>query len=413
MSAAAIAKTAITVIKNRDNIGKIISFLAVATIGLIMALVLVCMSLISAFTGNGLVNSKFDASKTSIYKKTTPVYEEYMQSVQDEMDEIAKQIIKDNTKTETKTEVYIDTDGKLKTRTITETIEPEVITTLNYINHAYLFAYLSVVDDVKINKKFKLTKARKKIILEFYKAINSIETKQIGDMKYLIENKFMTSEEVANHYFTTDVNNKDRQMFLLSFQTYETFFGINITSGRGTDTTDSPGGTEIAYGENGMEIPLYLQYSGSWANKAYGDGTIAQNGCAVTALAMVMSYLKANTILPDDIVNFVGNKYYVNGTGSSWGIFSAVASHYQVSCSNLGMSKSSIISELQNGHPVIVSMGPGTFTKGGHFIVLRGITADGKVLVNDPNDNTSKNFVSKEFDLDSIISEAKNFWSFG
>jgi hypothetical protein len=30
-------------------------------------------------------------------------------------------------------------------------------------------------------------------------------------------------------------------------------------------------------------------------------------------------------------------------------------------------------------------MGPGHFTQGGHFILLRGITLDGKVLVADPS----------------------------
>ena len=32
---------------------------------------------------------------------------------------------------------------------------------------------------------------------------------------------------------------------------------------------------------------------------------------------------------------------------------------------------------------MILSMNPGHFTKSGHFIVLRGITSDGKILVND------------------------------
>ena len=48
---------------------------------------------------------------------------------------------------------------------------------------------------------------------------------------------------------------------------------------------------------------------------------------------------------------------------------------------------------------MISSQRPGLFTSGGHFIVLRGLTADGKVLVNDPNDSDSKNYVSRAFDM--------------
>lgn len=54
----------------------------------------------------------------------------------------------------------------------------------------------------------------------------------------------------------------------------------------------------------------------------------------------------------------------------------------------------------------------GTFTRGGHFIVLRGITEDGKILVNDPNDNAKKQHFNRSFDLSLIKREAKAFWCF-
>lgn len=50
---------------------------------------------------------------------------------------------------------------------------------------------------------------------------------------------------------------------------------------------------------------------------------------------------------------------------------------------------------LSQGKLVVASMGPGTFTRGGHFIVLTGITDDGKIKVNDPNDNSSKQHINQ------------------
>lgn len=62
-------------------------------------------------------------------------------------------------------------------------------------------------------------------------------------------------------------------------------------------------------------------------------------------------------------------------------------------------------------------MGKGHFTNGGHFIVLRGITEDGKILV---HDSASVNRSNQEWDLSLIMNESsKNggangspFWIF-
>ena len=67
---------------------------------------------------------------------------------------------------------------------------------------------------------------------------------------------------------------------------------------------------------------------------------------------------------------------------------------------------------LSQGKLVVASMGPGTFTRGGHFIVLTGITDDGKIKVNDPNDNSSKQHINQAFAVSLILRESKAMWVF-
>lgn len=127
---------------------------------------------------------------------------------------------------------------------------------------------------------------------------------------------------------------------------------------------------------------------------------------------MVTSYMKDEVVTPIDIFGFTGNQYYQSGAGSTWNIFPAVASNYGYHCSNLGKDSSAIIHALESGHPVIASMGPGIFTRGGHFIVLKGITEDGRIMVNDPNDSNRKNHNQTEFSINLLLTEGKNFWGF-
>lgn len=160
----------------------------------------------------------------------------------------------------------------------------------------------------------------------------------------------------------------------------------------------------------GLPIPIYHQYD---YQQAYGSGTIAQYGCGPTSFAMVVSYLKNEVITPADVVAWCGNRYYVPGQGTSWDFYSAAAAHYGIGSVTSTNSAASVLQALKEGKPVISSQSPGLFTRGGHYIVLRGVTETGKVLVNDPNDNDSKNYQQREFDLQKEIhSTSKCYWIF-
>ena len=105
----------------------------------------------------------------------------------------------------------------------------------------------------------------------------------------------------------------------------------------------------------------------------------------------------------------VGNRYYDPRAGQKWEMIPAACKAFGCRAVQQTVNADVIVASLKAGHPVIVSTsGYGTtkeFTKHGHYICLRGLTKDGKVLVNDPNDNSTKKHYAKAYTPQFIYSE--------
>ena len=139
-------------------------------------------------------------------------------------------------------------------------------------------------------------------------------------------------------------------------------------------------------------IPVYFQWS--------------------EVFSMVATGLTGNTsFTPKYVADMSVNMgYYVDEVGTDWTLMTAGASELGINSAQLtNWSEDTLKSELSAGHPIICSMGPGDFTNQGHFIVLSGLTEEGKVLINDPN---SKINSRKKWDLNTIINQMNAAWSF-
>ncbi len=165
-----------------------------------------------------------------------------------------------------------------------------------------------------------------------------------------------------------------------------------------------------SYYEKG-KIPLFLQWDKQWGYDKYGDNYIAVNGCGPTALSMVIVGITGDTsINPKVVADYSESKgEYVNGEGSKWTMMIDIPEHFGVEGKEIPLIKSKIIDELKEGNPIIAAMGPGVFTKTGHFIVLTGITEDGQVIVNDPDSKVNS---EKTWNLNLIMKETKDLWAF-
>jgi len=136
-------------------------------------------------------------------------------------------------------------------------------------------------------------------------------------------------------------------------------------------------------------VPLYNQLD--YPDVQYGCcGTVASHGCGVAALAMVASYLLDDEITPDEMAKQFG-EYNTEG-GSKWALFEDSAEVLGLKLQERTNDTTKVMEALANNQVVISLQGPGLFTSGGHFIVLVGLTKDGKILVNDSNGrNYTKN----------------------
>lgn len=146
-----------------------------------------------------------------------------------------------------------------------------------------------------------------------------------------------------------------------------------------------------------------------YANDSYGDGTtIASAGSGPTAMAMVVATLTDKEITPVDAANWsLDHGYRCYGNGTYWSYFDAYAQANGLSCTQTNINNSSIISSLKAGDPVIVSVGPGSYTDSGHFVVLTGLTSDGKVSIVDPNSRIKS---ESTYDLDLFLREGTQQW---
>ena len=176
---------------------------------------------------------------------------------------------------------------------------------------------------------------------------------------------------------------------------------------------------DVTLGESGQtEVVYFNQLDSRWANDMYGkSSTIGAAGCGPTALAIAVSTLTNTVTEPPEVCEWsVANGYRCEGNGSYHSLIPNGAKHYGLKVEKLGRSsEEELRRHLSSGKLVIAIMSKGHFTSSGHFIVLRGITEDGKVLVADP---ASYKKSQKEWDMSVILNEARGdagaggpFWS--
>ena len=150
--------------------------------------------------------------------------------------------------------------------------------------------------------------------------------------------------------------------------------------------------------------------------------TIGGSGCGVTSMAMVASFYEKDKKYDPIYMNAEATKRNMCGggnTGTKQAFFRSMATAFKYGYVGLNkgdkVTPNTVISNLLKGHLIIARMGKGTFTGGGHYIVLAGIRPSTRqVYVYDPNNRNNSKYKGSgngwySFN-DIILKEANNFY---
>lgn len=166
----------------------------------------------------------------------------------------------------------------------------------------------------------------------------------------------------------------------------------------------------------------FKQIDKRWAGKPYRvkgkeNSTIGGSGCGPTAAAMLVATFADAKETPVTACNWAMKKgYKAVGQGTYYTFFEAYFVAHGLKCHQVAGANSyykkntasdrDALKALKDGKYVIACMGPGLWTRGGHF-VLAYAYKDGKVYINDPASNRADRAKN---DWDKFQNEAKYYW---
>lgn len=175
----------------------------------------------------------------------------------------------------------------------------------------------------------------------------------------------------------------------------------------------------VVFSDGETQVVYYNQLDERWKYEPYGTDTIGGYACGPTAMSIVISSLTSDTVDPPHMAQWAyENGYWCSGNGSYHTLIPGAAEAWDLTVEGCTASEPQrIIDALANGKLVVALMTKGHFTSSGHFIVLRGCTADGEILVADPS---SYQRSEKSWDMSIILNEASKsagaggpFWIIG
>lgn len=155
----------------------------------------------------------------------------------------------------------------------------------------------------------------------------------------------------------------------------------------------------------------YYQTDSRWKNLPYRvpgeSSTIGGSGCGPTSAAMLIETITGKTFTPIDACKWsVEHGYKAKNNGTYQSYIEAQFKYFNIGCEPLATKDHLCVkTALGEGYYVIALMGKGTWTSGGHYIVVWDW--DDKVRINDPASKREARINGNPY---TFSNEVRRYW---
>ncbi len=156
------------------------------------------------------------------------------------------------------------------------------------------------------------------------------------------------------------------------------------------------------------EVPYLYQIDQQWANAPYAGSTVEEAGCGPTCLAMAyIAVTGGRDYDPAKLAQLSEQNGFVEEGLTTWTLMTDGAQRLGLNAQELPADARQVASAVEEGHPVILTVGPGDFTSTGHFVVVAGVADDGSWIIRDPN---SPQRSQQTWDPQQVLAQCRNLW---